>query len=66
VPVNLAQQTYQGYDFELIYKLADTRLGTFETTIRGTYIREIGSDAGTGSSDEGDFVSEGDHGWKWS
>ena len=56
VPVNLAQQTYQGYDFELLYKLADTRLGTFDTTIRGTYIREIGSNSGTGG---GKFKNQG-------
>jgi hypothetical protein len=31
----------------------------------GEAFRDGGSDAGTGSSDEGDFVSEGNHGWGW-
>jgi iron complex outermembrane recepter protein len=35
---------------------ADTRLGTFDTTIRGTYIREIGSNSGTGG---GKFKNQG-------
>ena len=48
VPVNLAQQTYIGYDFEVVYKTPVTRLGTFGTTIRATYIDTIASDSGLG------------------
>lgn len=55
-PRNLASQNYKGYDFELIHKSPDTRIGKFETTIRATLIREISSDAGTGA---GSFSNQG-------
>ncbi len=56
IPVNLASQSYKGYDFELIHKSPETQIGKFETTIRATVIREIASDAGTGG---GSFSNQG-------
>ena len=56
VPVNLAQQSYKGYDFELNYKVTDTRIGSFDAQVRATYISDIASDSGLGG---GNFHNAG-------
>ncbi len=48
VPVNLAQQIYKGYDFEVDYKVTDTQFGNFGALLRATYIDVIASDSGLG------------------
>jgi iron complex outermembrane receptor protein len=56
VPVNLAQQSYKGFDFELTYKLPNTRIGNFGSVIRATYLKDIASDSGLGG---GNFHNAG-------
>lgn len=56
IPVNLAQQSYKGFDFEINYKTPTTQIGVFEAQVRATYIKDIASDSGLGG---GNFHNAG-------
>ncbi len=56
IPINAAEQDYQGFDFSVDYKIRDTMIGTFGFDVQATYITSIATDSGFGG---GKFQNRG-------